>query len=131
MPGKHKNPTISFRTSAWQRILIEERAALSGHTKNDFIARSCIYSNIVVVGNQENIERIITKIEEMQNAMKDIARRLESGNFSFSEEVLEEMKQDYLAFVITVVEILEGASYLFEKQKIESSIDWKKILEKQ
>ena len=66
MPGKHKNPTISFRAGDWQKALIEERAALSGHSKRDFIARSCIYSNIVVVGKQENIKRIVDALQEMQ-----------------------------------------------------------------
>lgn len=46
MPGKHKEPTISFRASKWQKALIEERAGMSGHSKKDFIIRSCIYSNI-------------------------------------------------------------------------------------
>lgn len=40
MPGIHKNNTISFRPSEWERINIEERAALSGMTKKDFIAHS-------------------------------------------------------------------------------------------
>jgi uncharacterized protein (DUF1778 family) len=74
MPGKHKNPTIAFRPSDWQRSLIEERAALSGHQKKDFIARSCIYSNIVVVGNKENIKRIVDSVQEMQYVMKEIRR---------------------------------------------------------
>lgn len=84
MPGKHKNATISFRPSDWQRALIEERAALSGHHKKDFIARSCIYSNIVVVGKQENIKRIVDSLQEMQYVMKEIAGQLESGDFSLS-----------------------------------------------
>lgn len=57
MSGKHKCHTIAFRPSDWQRSLIEERAALSGHLKKDFIAQSCIYSNIVVVGKKENVKR--------------------------------------------------------------------------
>lgn len=52
MPGVHKNNTISFRPSEWERINIEERAALSGMAKKDFITRSCIYSNICVVGKK-------------------------------------------------------------------------------
>lgn len=33
MPSVHKNNTISFRPSEWERINIEERAALSGMAK--------------------------------------------------------------------------------------------------
>lgn len=119
MPRDHKNPTISFRPDAWQKALIEERAALSGHKKSDFIARSCIYSNIVVVGNKENIQRIITELQEMQNVMKDIAGQLESGNFHFTEEAFEEMKRKYLALVMTVLEIIKGAEYLFEGSNVD------------
>ena len=56
MPGIHKDSTMAFRPSAWQKAMIEQRAALSGLNKKDFIARSCIYSNIVVVGKRENIQ---------------------------------------------------------------------------
>ena len=44
MPGVHKNKTIAFRPEEWERIIIEEKAALSGMSKKDFIAKSCIYS---------------------------------------------------------------------------------------
>lgn len=58
MPGIHKNPTLAFRPSAWERALIEERAAMSGMPKKDFISRSCIYSNVVVVGKKETVQAI-------------------------------------------------------------------------
>ena len=129
MPGKHKDPTISFRASGWQKALIEERAALSGHSKKDFIARSCIYSNIVVVGKQENIKRIVDALQEMQCTMKEIVRQLQSGDFSLSEDVYKEMKQDYLAMAITVVDIVNGAAYLFDKIPDADNQHWKADLE--
>lgn len=52
MPGQHSNSTISFRPTPWERAMIEERVRGSGLYKKDFIARSCIYSNIVVVGEK-------------------------------------------------------------------------------
>ena len=58
MPGKHNNPTISFRPSSWERALIEERADTSGMYKKDFITRSCIFSNIVVVGKRGHVQHI-------------------------------------------------------------------------
>lgn len=129
MPGKHKDPTISFRASGWQKALIEERAALSGHSKKDFIARSCIYSNIVVVGKQENIKRIVDALQEMQCTMKEIVRQLQSDDFSLSEDVYKEMKQDYLAMAITVVDIVNGAAYLFDKIPDADNQHWKADLE--
>jgi len=40
--------------------------------------------NIVVVGKQENIKRIVDSLQEMQYVMKEIAGQLESGDFSLS-----------------------------------------------
>ena len=70
MPGQHKEPTITFRPSAWEKAIIDQRIALSGMRKKDFLVRSCIYSNIVVVGKKENIQRIVDALQEMQMVMK-------------------------------------------------------------
>ena len=35
LPAKHKDPTIAFRPSPWERTLIDERALLSGLHKPD------------------------------------------------------------------------------------------------
>lgn len=129
MPGKHKNPTISFRPSARARAVIEQRAALSGICKKDFITRSCVYSNIVVVGKKENIQRIVDSLQEMHNIMKEIARQIQSGDFSLSEENYQELKRDYLALAITIVDIVDGAAYLFEKEPPEKRRNWKADLE--
>lgn len=129
MPGKHKEPTIAFRPSAWARAIIEQRAALSGIFKKDFITRSCVYSNIVVVGKKENIQRIIDSLQEMQIVMKEIAGQIQSGDFSLSEESYQELKRDYLALVVTVADIVDGAAYLFEKEPLAGRRNWKAELE--
>lgn len=116
MPGKHKEPTIAFRPSAWERAIIEQRASLSGMHKKDFITRSCIYSNIVVVGKRENVQRIVDALQEMQMVMKELAGQLQSGGFSLSNDSYEELKRDYLALVVTVADIVDGAAYLFGKE---------------
>ena len=113
----------------WQRALIEERAALSGYHKKDFIARSCIYSNIVVVGKQENIKRIVDSLQEMQYVMREIVRQLQSGDFSLSEDAYKEMKEDYLAMAVTVVDIVNGAAYLFDQTPDTDNQHWKADLE--
>ncbi len=117
MPGVHKNNTISFRPSEWERILIEERAALSGMNKKDFIARSCIYSNICVVGKKENIQKIIDALQEVKYTMQEISSSINTGDFPLSEDSFKEMSMHYYAVCLTIVEILDGASYLFNKEK--------------
>lgn len=129
MPGKHKEPTIAFRPSAWARAIIEQRAALSGIYKKDFITRSCVYSNIVVVGKKENIQRIVESLQEMQMAMREIAGQVRSSDFSLSEESYQELKRDYLALVVTVADIVDGAAYLFDREPPANRRNWKAELE--
>lgn len=83
---------------------------MSGLYKKDFIVRSCIYSNICMVGKKENIERIVDSVEEMQITMKEIVSQLSAGDFSVSEESYEEFRNDMLALAVTVVDILNGAA---------------------
>lgn len=129
MSGNHKNSTIAFRPSAWARAIIEQRAALSGIYKRDFITRSCVYSNIVVVGKKENIQRIVDALQEMQTVMKEIAGQIQSGDFSLTDESYQELIRDYLALTVTVVDIVNGAAYLFEKESPTNQRNWKVELE--
>lgn len=130
MPSHHKgHPTIAFRPSEWARALIDQRAALSGLYKKDFITRSCVYSNIVVVGKEENIQRIVDAVQELRTVMIEIAGQIQSGDFILSDESYEELKQDYLALAITLVDILDGAAYLFEKKPPENRRNYKAELE--
>ena len=125
MPGKHNNPTILFRPSSWERALIEERADASGMYKKEFITRSRIYSNIVVVGKREYVQHIVDELRETQIVIKEIAEQIQSGNFSLSDESYRGLKEDYLAFAITMVDILNGAAYLFDKKLDSDSRHWK------
>lgn len=129
MPGKHKDTTIAFRPSAWARAIIEQRVRLSGIYKKDFITRSCVYSDIVVVGKKENIQRIVDSLQEMQAVMKEIAGQIQSGGVLLSEESYQELKRDYLALVIAVVDIVNGAAYLFSKETPAMRRNWKAELE--
>ena len=129
MPGKHKDTTIAFRPSAWARAIIEQRARLSGIYKKDFITRSCVYSNIVVVGKKENIQRIVDSLQEMQIVLREIAGQIQSGGFSLSTESYQALKDDYLSLVVTVVDIVDGAAYLFEKEPPSDQRNWKAELE--
>ena len=130
MPSHHKgHPTIAFRPSEWARALIDQRAALSGLYKKDFITRSCVYSNIVIVGKEENIQRIVDAVQELRTVMIEIAGQIQSGDFILSDESYEELKQDYIALAITLVEILDGAAYLFDKTPPENRRNYKAELE--
>lgn len=102
---------------------------MSGLYKKDFIARSCVYSNIVVVGKKENIQRIVDSLQEMQMVMRDIAGQIQSGGLSPSGESYQELKRDFLALVVTIVDIMDGAAYLFDKEPPVNRRNWKAELE--
>lgn len=127
--AKRRDATITFRPSNWQKKLIEQRIALSGQYQKDFIIRSCIYSNIVVVGTKENIKRIVNTLQEMQYVMKEIVGQMQSKEFVLSDEAYQELKEDYLAFMITVMDIMNGAAYLFDKESNSDNQHWKADLE--
>ena len=87
------------------------------------------YSNIVVVGKKENVQRIVDSLQEMQEVMREIAGQIQSGDFPLSEESYQELKRDYLALVITIVDIVDGAEYLFSKESLTMRRSWKSELE--
>ena len=92
MPGQHSNPTIAFRPTQWERAMIEERVKASGLYKKDFIARSCIYSNIVVVGTKQRVQYLVEELRETQIVMKEITEQILSGDFSMSGESYKELQ---------------------------------------
>ena len=55
MSGVHKNPTISFRISDYERREIEARIKASGMMRKTFFTRCCIYGRICVVGKKETV----------------------------------------------------------------------------
>lgn len=125
MPGQHSNLTIAFRPTRWEQTMIEERVKASGLYKKDFIARSCIYSNIVVVGTKQRVQYLVEELRETQIVMEEITGQILSGDFSMSGENYKEFKEDYLAFMITMVDILNGAAYLFDKKPNSNNRHWK------
>ena len=63
------------------------------------------------------------KRNRLQN--EEITEQILSGGFSISRESYKELKEDYLAFMITMVDILNGAAYLFEKKPDSDNRHWK------
>ena len=131
MPGKHRNPTIAFRPSRWARALIEARAKLSGLYKKDFLTRCCVYSNIVVTGTPDNIQRIVDSLQDTQATLKAMADDLRSGEFYLSKGNYDELREDLLALTVTMIDIIDGAAYLFNKSPPERNINWKLELERE
>ncbi len=88
-----------------------------------------MHSNIVVVGKKENIQRIVDPLQEMQTVMREVAGQVQSGDLPLSEEGYQELKRDYLALVVTIVDIVNGAAYLFDREPPAERRNWKAELE--
>lgn len=83
--------------------------------KNDFICRSCVNGKIVVVGKKENVQLIVDELQDMKNTLEEIAGQLLARKMVLSKEEFSDMEKEYLALIIMVVEIVNGAAYLFEE----------------
>ena len=82
-----------------------------------------------MVGKKENVQRIVDSLQEMQEVMREIAGQIQSGDFLLSKESYQELKRDYMALVITIVDIVDGAAYLFSKDSPTMRRSWKSELE--
>ena len=85
----------------------------------------------MVTGTEENIQRIIDALIETQNTMKTIAGELSSGDLYLRVEEFEKLRCNVLALAVTVVDILDGAAYLFNKSPPKERKDWKIELEQE
>lgn len=114
MPGTHKNPTISFRVSEYERKEIEAKIKASGMSKKDYFVKSCIYNRVCVVGKKETIDPLIEELENMQDVIRDVAEQISYNNVTLSEDGMEEMKTEFLDMLKAILWMLDGASYLWE-----------------
>lgn len=79
--------------------------------------------NIVVVGKKENIQRLVDSLQEMQTVMREIAGQIQSGDFLLSEEGYQELKRDYLALAVTIVDTWMGRHIcLIKKYRLSGGI---------
>lgn len=116
MPGKHKNPTISFRVSDYERRAIEANIKMSGMLKKDYFMRSCIYNRVCVVGKNETIYPLVEELRKMQEQMIALGEQFEAeGKIEMPEEEFANMQTDYLHLLRAVIRMLDGAKYLWER----------------
>lgn len=77
------------------------------------------------LGTKQRVQYLVEELRETQIVMKEITEQILSGDFSMSGESYKELKDDYLAFMITMVDILNGAAYLFDKKPDSDNRHWK------
>lgn len=117
MSGVHKYPTISFRVSPMEHAEIEAKIKASGLSKKDYFIRSCIYNRVCVVGKKELIYQLVEELRDMEMNIQEAVEQVSQGNPTLTTEALEEMKQDCLDMLKSILWMLDGARYLWEERR--------------
>ena len=114
MPGVHKNPTISFRISDYERREIEAKIKASGMLKKDYFVRSCINNHVCVVSKKEMVYVLVEELQKMQENLHQLHEQILSEDIQITGEELQELQLDYEYLLKAILWMLEGARYLWE-----------------
>ena len=125
MSNQHKHPTISFRISDAERKQIESRILASGMMKKDYFVRSCIYNRICVVGKKETIYPLVQttnalylQLLEMQKSFIECCEHQALNSLPTNDEI-KELQTDYNNLLTAIIDLLDGAKYLWEGESHE------------
>ena len=118
MSNQHKNPTISFRITDAERKQIEARILASGMMKKDYFIRSCIYNRICVVGKKETIYPLLQTVNalylQLLEMQKVFTATSNTSNTLPSSETIKELQFEYTNMLTAIIDLLDGAKYLWE-----------------
>lgn len=114
MSGVHKNPTISFRISEYERRAIEAKVKASGMQKKDYFVRLCIYNHVCVVGKKENIYVIVEELQNMYKNLNNLYEAFLTADIRNVSGDLQKIQLDYEYMLKAIIWMLDGARYLWE-----------------
>ena len=123
MSNQHKHPTISFRISDAERQQIEARILASGMMKKDYFVRSCIYNHICVVGKKETIYPLVQTVNALYLQILDMQKAFTSSDRNIdtlpSSDDIKELHTEYTNMLTAIIDLLDGAKYLWEGDRNE------------
>lgn len=123
MSNQHKHPTISFRISNAERKQIEARILASGMMKKDYFVRSCIYNHICVVGKKETIYPLVQTVNALYLQILDMQKAFTSSDRNIdtlpSSDDIKELHTEYTNMLTAIIDLLDGAKYLWEGDRNE------------
>ena len=61
-----------------------------------------------MTGTKENIDRIVGELQVMESVLLEVAAQMEGGNLLLSETSFEEIRMEFLALIITTLDIMRG-----------------------
>ena len=120
MSNQHKHPTISFSISDAERKQTEARILALSMMKKDYFVRSCIYNRICVVCKKETIYPLVQTVNalylqllNMQKAFIECCKHPTLNNPTTSDKITE-LQTDYNNVFTVIIDLLDGAKYLWE-----------------
>lgn len=116
---RHSHASLLIPKLGAQPKLVADRL---GHEKIQTTLST--YSHLYPDQSRELTNQLEKLVETDEK--REITEQILSGDFCLSEDGYKELKADYLAFVITMVDILNGAAYLFDKNSEIDNRYWKK-----
>ena len=116
---RHSHASLLISKLGAQSKLVADRL---GHEKIQTTLST--YSHLYPDQSRELTNQLEKLVETDEK--REITEQILSGDFCLSEDGYKELKADYLAFVITMVDILNGAAYLFDKNPEIDNRYWKK-----
>ena len=122
MSNQHKNPTISFRITDAERKQIEARILASGMMKKDYFVRSCIYNRICVFGKKETIYPLVQTINALYLQLLEMQKAFTTSSTSDmlpSSDEIKELQTEYTNMLTAIIDLLDGAKYLWEGDRHE------------
>ena len=118
MSNRHKNKTISFRITEAERQQIEARILASGMMKKDYFIRSCIYNRICVVGKKETIYPLVQTVNALYLQLNKMQKAFTSSDRNIdtlpSSDEINELQTEYTNMLTAIIDLLDGAKYLWE-----------------
>ena len=93
--NRKRNQILNFRVTPEEKIIIENRIAVSGLAKAEFFIKSCLHQEIQVTGNIKTFDEIRRQVALIDEHLCSI-------------DTLEELDLEVMESLRTVVEILNN-----------------------
>ncbi len=77
--------TIAFRLSDEEKRLFEDRVAMSGLLKQDFIIQSLLFSDVQFLGSNITIKKIEERLNEIEMNIKGVLKKNELDSVLMEE----------------------------------------------
>lgn len=86
--------------------------------KKDYFIRSCIYNRICVVGKKETIYPLVQTVNAFYLQLLEMQKAFTSSDCTPdtlpSSEAINELQIEYTNMLTAIIDLLDGAKYLWE-----------------